>query len=922
MTRCWIFLAAMIIGLNSTAQNMISNPGFEDGNATDIPSWSVGKRAPAEGNAEISEGIFHSGKKSLHIKATNRESGTEAKDYGNVSISAQNIQVPPPGTELWISLWMKTKDVIGLGKYHKARAVIYFFDKDNKKIRHQDIVCREGSFDWLQFKSKIAVPENTEKINLSFGVSSGEIWIDDVEIKIDAFSMNKKKIMADLNYNDPIVIPRPWKSIFKDGQITVDSISIQTMNSDSKANPFLHKILKTEAINTNAENPSVTLVTGNSGSQKIDEVFKREFPENKWEDIGNQGYFISIAGNDICIGANTEEGRFYGIQTFRQLLEKKDGKTFLRNLSLLDKPTISKRGVILGLQWFGKKEEAVKRMTNLKCNVISLQGSFMRNLVVNGYKSGSSWREPFSENGKRCLENFLKLCDDNFIEIVFGIGPRGEPQTCYSSDKDINTLCDKMEELYKIGFRHLRIDFDDLQNTDQHRLKYEEDIKKFGNDFGKAHQYFVQKVFEKLKIRCPEADFSVLPYIYGSGLKQLPEPSLNYLKDLSKATAADYWTACLYSYEDILISTELAGNKKPFIWDNYYASKLTAFPNPIARSNKISDDNIRGYMFLPALQTQEDASQISWINAADYEWSPERYNPEDSYKRAIAFVAKDPAAIKLLEEYSSFSLKIDNYDFPTVNREARLATLRDTLAKLDAFLPKFKILPENLAAALQKDVEKYKENISRIEVNLNKRPYPCAILLKDNAVYNDANALRDFIPLGKSKEIQDTKAWLTYDKENLYIRVVCDEPDMKTIKAQRTDRDSNIFLDDSIEIFIVTDKEDSSGDTVYYQFVVNSLGAVFDSKNINRKFNYINNHYPEWNSNISVKPEKTENSWVLEIAIPLKDIGIEESAPGKRIFLNICRNRKAGNSSECSCYALLLKGSFHDPMSFWPMEFK
>lgn len=922
MLKQGLSFATIFLGVNLFSQNMIANPGFEEGSGSAVPSWSIGKRLPAEGNAAITEGSAHSGKKSFHIKASNRENGAEAKEYGAISIAAQNIQVPPPGTELCISFWMKAKDVTGLGKYHKARAVIYFFDKDKKKLRHQDIVCREGSFDWLQFKGAITVPENTEKINLSFGVSSGEIWIDDVEVTIDDFSINKKKIMTELNSNDPIIEPAPWKNIFKDGQQTFDSVSIQAMPQDSKANRFLNKILKEENININNADSSVTIVTGDSDNQKIAEAFKKEFPSNKWEDIGTQGYFISIADNKIYIGANTEQGRFYGIQTLRQLLKKQDGKNVLRNLSILDKPTLSKRGVIMGLQWFGKKEEAVKRMANLKFNVISLQGSLMKNLVANGYKSGSCWREPFTENGRRCLENFLKLCDDNFIEIIFGIGPRGEPQTCYSSDKDINTLCDKMEELYKIGFRHLRIDFDDLQNTDQHKLKYEEDIKKFGNDFGKAHQYFVQKVFEKLKSKCPDADFSVLPYVYGSGLKQLPEPSLNYLKDLSKATASDYWTACLYSYEDIQISTELAGNKKPFIWDNYYASKLTAFPNPISRSNKISDDKVRGYMFLPALLTQEDASQISWINAADYEWSPERYNPKESYKRAIAFVAKDPASIKLLEAYSIFSLQIDNYDFPTESREKRLAYLEDIITKLDGFLPAFKILPPNLAEALKKDVEKYKENISRIEKNLDTRPYPCMILPHSDTAYNDADSLHDFIPLGGKKEIQDTKSWVTYDKENLYIKIVCAEPEMKKIVAQRKERDSNIYLDDSIEIFIVTDKEDASGDTVYYQFVINSTGGIFDSRNINRKFNYLNNHYPEWNSNISVKPGKTENSWNLAISIPLKDIGIENPVPGKRIFMNICRNRKAGNNKETSCYALLLKGGFHDPMSFWPMEFK
>jgi hypothetical protein len=116
--------------------------------------------------------------------------------------------------------------------------------------------------------------------------------------------------------------------------------------------------------------------------------------------------------------------------------------------------------------------------------------------------------------------------------------------------------------------------------------------------------------------------------------------------------------------------------------------------------------------------------------------------------------------------------------------------------------------------------------------------------------------------------------------------------------------------------------EDASGHSTYYQIVINSMGAVYDAKFIHERFNHLHDQFKNWSANMNIKINKNADSWELNVTIPFKDLGMTQPEKGKRIFMNICRNRLAGGKHELSCYAMLVRGKFHDPLSFWSMEFK
>ncbi|MBO4646856.1 MAG: hypothetical protein J5806_01720 [Lentisphaeria bacterium] len=109
-----------------------------------------------------------------------------------------------------------------------------------------------------------------------------------------------------------------------------------------------------------------------------------------------------------------------------------------------------------------------------------------------------------------------------------------------------------------------------------------------------------------------------------------------------------------------------------------------------------------------------------------------------------------------------------------------------------------------------------------------------------------------------------------WDKEKLYVAV--SSPERKRI-AKLTGRDSAVYTDDSVELYLKT----GSG---LYQFVVNPAGTLLDSKNGDLS----------WNAGgFESRSSFADGMWHLEAAVPWKDIGLTAEA-GTRIRLNLARN--------------------------------
>jgi len=154
----------------------------------------------------------------------------------------------------------------------------------------------------------------------------------------------------------------------------------------------------------------------------------------------------------------------------------------------------------------------------------------------------------------------------------------------------------------------------------------------------------------------------------------------------------------------------------------------------------------------------------------------------------------------------------------------------------------------------------------------------------DEPAWKQAAAMGDFI-LGRSQRPEvDTRVLATYDKDNLYIAVVCAEPATDKLVANAKGPDGNVWSDDSVEIYIDPGCQKTRD---YYGFMVNSRNVTYDRKLVEKWSG-------TWASGASVIPGQ---AWIAETAIPFKTLEMTAAA-GTKLGLMVARTRKAGGQPQ------------------------
>jgi hypothetical protein len=938
-----VYSAEYDMGLDD---NLIANPGFETENP-DKPGqpadWGFHRSNILEGGIYWVDDIVKSGKRAVKLDARKYATPSGSNTLTSlcfINVMSKRFMAPAAQSTLQASAWLKAQDVKkGPGSWYKLRFTISALDEKGAKIKHWDIASTEGTFDWKKYQGTIIVPEGAKWITASVGMTActGTAWVDDVEIKVVGNPLNKSAIMQKAKaLSGPIVIPHPWKMQCGKDRIELTELSVIVPEKDDIFKNALSKWLKEEGIPHNFALPGKDInisnglvYVGDSSVKEIADCRARCYPGSTWQDLGDEGYFLSIMRKDgkpvIYIGANSEQGRFYALQSLKQLLVRHDNQLLLAEANILDKPVFSRRGIAIGPQWFDNKERAIERLANLKCNYIWIHGAFWDNIFGGNNSRQHNWRKPLNDNHRKVLAEYLKICRNNFITPTIAIFPRGIPLIQYSSDTDINLVVGKMSDLYNIGFRNFGLSFDDLQNIGQERLIVQADIEKFGNDMGKAHLYFVSEVYKRLKKQHSDINFGIVPLVYG-GFITLPEESSDfrqksYLRHLSALPQEIEFISCPYGIENIREVTELT-KRPPLVWDNFFCAwergKAPVFIPPFRWTKGLQSMDIKGYIINPIMPSLEDAAGTSWITAADYFWNADRQSQDASYQAAIVRAVGGVENLDSLKDYTDFTSKLNDYTIPGKSKEEQYLYLQNSITELQKWQKKLiPAMPKNLSRAIDEEISTYLTNLGLIKNDLSAKPFPIKVKrlsgaikidgLLDEAAWGNADSMTGFMLIGGKPARQQTEFRLCYDDQNLYAGITCLEPLPGSIVARHKVRDKNIWEDDCIEFFL-----SPAGNTSYYHIVVNTIGTIYDA--------IVSD--PKWNGNYKAATKIGADSWTLEIAIPFKELGLVNIKPASRWNFNICRERYAEKPIEISSYALLLKGGFHNPSRFRVLEFQ
>lgn len=190
----------------------------------------------------------------------------------------------------------------------------------------------------------------------------------------------------------------------------------------------------------------------------------------------------------------------------------------------------------------------------------------------------------------------------------------------------------------------------------------------------------------------------------------------------------------------------------------------------------------------------------------------------------------------------------------------------------------------------------------------------------DEGAWKNADKI-SLIPFAENKLKKDSLTKTAVrglrDDKNLYFVFECEEPRMKDLAFEKRKHDDPcIWHDSSVEIFLnpTGDREN------YFQLLVNPAGSLSDLRG--RKKGAGGDLDWNWDSGAQVAVSRRANSWIAELAIPIKSL---EGFSGKDFQANFNRNRKlkeAGNIATLFTWTPFLKHGFHEIENFGKITFQ
>ena len=136
----------------------------------------------------------------------------------------------------------------------------------------------------------------------------------------------------------------------------------------------------------------------------------------------------------------------------------------------------------------------------------------------------------------------------------------------------------------------------------------------------------------------------------------------------------------------------------------------------------------------------------------------------------------------------------------------------------------------------------------------------------DEAPWRQAPKIGDLIqriPEAGAEPTEKTEVTLLYDKDNLYIGVMCYDSEPQRVLASEMARDASLRADDRLEIVLDTFRDHSNA----FYFSTNPAGALVDGLVFAN--GETNN---DWDAIWIVRTEQTDDGWSAEFAIPFKTL--------------------------------------------------
>lgn len=153
------------------------------------------------------------------------------------------------------------------------------------------------------------------------------------------------------------LIPYPLHVKNEQGTFTLSRQTVIRVPAEDTALAALAGALRSDILRSSAI-PLTISRRATPGSREI-----RLLLDLKPDTLGNEGYHLSASAGGVIIRANTPQGLFYGIQTFKQLLPlKKKGAVSIPSVTITDRPRFPWRGLMLDAGRYFYSVDFIKKL--------------------------------------------------------------------------------------------------------------------------------------------------------------------------------------------------------------------------------------------------------------------------------------------------------------------------------------------------------------------------------------------------------------------------------------------------------------------------------------------------------------------------------------------------------------------------------
>lgn len=237
--------------------------------------------------------------------------------------------------------------------------------------------------------------------------------------------------------------------------------------------------------------------------------------------------------------------------------------------------------------------------------------------------------------------------------------------------------------------------------------------------------------------------------------------------------------------------------------------------------------------------------------------------------KRIAYCLADPGAEKRMTGYLGEAVELAGND----------AVLKRRIAADQAYLSQFWV----------KEAEEIrKRRAGQNDIPVREREGKITVDgVLDEEAWRKAPLVTGFLTANHDAPIEETRVKVLYDQANWYIGVeALTEHAWSALQAQMKERDSEIWKDDSLEIFIMPPDAD------YYHWVINSIGTFYDAKVRTVAFD----------SKAEIKTSVLKDRYLIEARIPTEPMGarITDGQTWRMHVYRACGNLQPPKTNEGS----------------------